>query len=61
MDPQAATRGLGLLGCTERAAAVGGTLQVVSSPGAGCAMRFELPLAALGGVEAAGSAMKEAA
>lgn len=62
MDPQAATRGLGLLGCTERAAAVGGTLHVVSSPGAGCAMRFELPRAALhGAAVATGSAMKEAA
>ncbi|MEF7613017.1 sensor histidine kinase [Aquincola sp. MAHUQ-54] len=62
MDPQAATRGLGLLGCVERAAAVGGTLQVVSAPGAGCAMRLALPCTALGAAAtAAASAMKAAA
>lgn len=45
MDPAAAQRGLGLLGATERAAALGGQLQVHSQPGAGLRLSLQLPLA----------------
>ncbi len=46
MDPLAATRGLGLLGAAERAAAVGGRLHIDSAPGAGLRLTLELPLPA---------------
>jgi two-component system sensor histidine kinase UhpB len=48
MDPQAATRGLGLLGASERAAAIGGELQVRSLPGQGVRLRLAVPLPAGG-------------
>jgi two-component system sensor histidine kinase UhpB len=44
MDLGAATRGLGLLGAVERAAAVGGELQVRSAPGAGVQIELSIPL-----------------
>lgn len=44
MDPACATRGLGLLGAHERAAALGGALQVDSAPGAGTRLRLVLPV-----------------
>ncbi|MGJ7511022.1 ATP-binding protein [Variovorax sp. GT1P44] len=37
-------RGFGLLGATERAAALGGSFQADSAPGAGTRIRMELPL-----------------
>lgn len=43
MDPLAATPGLGLLGCTERAAMVGGSLRIVSAPGAGVQLHLHIP------------------
>lgn len=43
-DTGALARGLGLLGATERAAALDGHLQVVSAPGAGTCVRMRLPL-----------------
>ena len=48
MDPAGATRGLGLLGAGERAAALGGELHIESAPGAGVrlALRIPLPVAA---------------
>jgi two-component system sensor histidine kinase UhpB len=45
MDPGVATRGLGLLGAVERAAAVGGGLQVHSASGAGVRIVLRVPLA----------------
>lgn len=48
MDPQAATRGLGLLGAGERAAAIGGELQLHSRPGEGLRLRLSVPLPAPG-------------
>ena len=45
MDLSVATRGLGLLGAVERAAAVGGELQVHSAPGAGVQIALRVPLA----------------
>jgi signal transduction histidine kinase len=44
MDPGIATRGLGLLGAGERAAAVGGELQVHSAPGCGLTLVLRIPL-----------------
>jgi signal transduction histidine kinase len=44
MDPGLATRGLGLLGAGERAAAVGGALQVHSAPGRGLTLELRIPL-----------------
>lgn len=44
MDVAAATRGLGLLGASERAAAQGGTLTLHSAPGAGVLLRLCLPV-----------------
>ncbi len=44
MDPGVATRGLGLLGAGERAAAVGGELQVHSAPGHGMTLVLRIPL-----------------
>lgn len=46
MDPAGATRGLGLLGANERAAALGGTLQIESAPGAGVRLSLRVPLPA---------------
>lgn len=40
------TKGLGLLGAAERAAALGGTLQIESRPGSGTRLRLHLPLRA---------------
>lgn len=42
-SPQRDTRGLGLLGAGERAAALGGELQIDSAPGAGTRLRLSLP------------------
>ena len=44
IDLARATRGLGLLGASERAAALGGDLRVESSPGAGMRLRLSIPL-----------------
>ena len=44
MDPHLATRGLGLLGAVERAAAVCGELQVRSAPGQGLTIASRTPL-----------------
>lgn len=45
MDPaQQPSRGLGLLGASERAAALGGRLQIESAPGAGLKLALHLPL-----------------
>lgn len=46
MDVAAATRGLGLLGARERAAAVGGQLEVSSRLGQGVRLALHVPLAA---------------
>lgn len=46
MDLAAATRGLGLLGATERAAALGGELEVHASPGAGVQLVLRVPMPA---------------
>jgi signal transduction histidine kinase len=43
-DVHAATRGLGLLGASERAAALGGTLRVSGGPGVGTTLHLRLPL-----------------
>ena len=43
-DPEVDTQGLGLLGATERAAALGGSLQVDSAPGQGTKLRLCIPL-----------------
>ena len=43
MDPAAPRRGLGLLGAKERAAALGGTLAIDSTPGRGLALTLRLP------------------
>jgi len=48
MDVAAATRGLGLLGAVERAAAVGGALDISSPRGAGVRIALRVPLAAAG-------------
>jgi two-component system sensor histidine kinase UhpB len=45
MDTAAATRGLGLLGAAERAAALGGELQVRAAPGQGVRLLLDIPLA----------------
>ncbi len=44
MDPARATRGLGLIGAVERAAAVGGELDVVSAPGEGVTILLRVPV-----------------
>lgn len=44
MDPAASTHGLGLLGASERAAGLGGTLQVQSTPGGGVQLSLWIPL-----------------
>lgn len=44
MDPARATRGLGLLGAGERAAALGGELRIDSAPGAGLRLTLRVPL-----------------
>lgn len=46
MDTARATRGLGLLGASERAAALGGELHVESTPGAGVRLNLRVPLPA---------------
>lgn len=46
MDLAAVTRGLGLLGATERAAALGGELEVRASPGAGVQLVLRVPMPA---------------
>jgi len=46
MDLAQATRGLGLLGASERAAALGGELRVESTPGAGVRLVLRIPLPA---------------
>jgi signal transduction histidine kinase len=43
-DPGCDSRGLGLLGAAERAAAIGGTLQIDSAPDRGTWLRLQLPL-----------------
>jgi len=47
-DVHAATRGLGLLGAGERAAALGGSLRVSGGPSVGTTLRLRLPLPARG-------------
>ena len=49
MDVGAVSRGLGLLGATERAAAVGGTLEVTSTLGRGVCLALHIPFAAARG------------
>ena len=44
MDPARTTGGFGLLGASERAAALGGTLSVESAPGSGVQVTLQLPL-----------------
>ncbi len=44
-DPNSDTRGLGLLGAAERAAALGGSLRIDSAPGRGTKLRMCIPLA----------------
>jgi len=44
LDPLLASGGMGLLGATERAAALGGTLAVRSAPDAGVNISLLLPL-----------------
>ena len=44
MDLARATRGLGLLGATERAAALGGELHIDSAPGQGLRLTLQIPL-----------------
>lgn len=60
MDPAASTHGLGLLGASERAAGLGGSLQVQSTPGGGVQLSLWIPLAkpsrAAGAGETAGVA-----
>lgn len=46
MEPTRATRGLGLLGASERAAALGGELLIDSAPGAGVRLSLRVPLPA---------------
>lgn len=58
MDPQAATPGLGLLGCTERAAMVGGQLRIVAAPGNGVQLHLHIPAERLA---APANALKDAA
>ncbi len=53
MDLAAATRGLGLLGATERAAALGGELDVRASPGAGVQLVLRVPMPATAAADAA--------
>jgi signal transduction histidine kinase len=42
-DPELASGGLGLTSMRERATAVGGTLRIRSTPGAGSTVRLEVP------------------
>ena len=46
MDKTRVTRGLGLLGASERAAAIGGELRVESAPGGGVRLSLRVPLPA---------------
>jgi two-component system sensor histidine kinase UhpB len=43
IDPRGAAQGLGLLGAIERAAALGGRLEIRSAPGSGTTLEAELP------------------
>lgn len=43
-DPNAHTRGLGLIGMSERLAALGGRLDVTSAPGKGFELRIRIPV-----------------
>lgn len=43
-DPKARSRGLGLLGAAERAAALGGSIEVRSEPGGGTCIELRIPL-----------------
>ena len=43
-DPGALPPGIGTVGMRERALALGGTVEIESSPGAGTTVRFEVPL-----------------
>ena len=62
MDPARATRGLGLLGAAERAAALGGELHVDSAPGMGLRLSLRVPLpAAVPAVDDAARAKERAA
>ena len=44
VDAARASEGLGLLGARERAAALGGTFDVQSTPGAGVRIALQLPM-----------------
>ena len=44
-DPAAGTEGFGLLGMRERAALLGGTLHVESTPGEGTTVSVSIPVA----------------
>jgi two-component system, NarL family, sensor histidine kinase DevS len=48
-DPAGVTAGLGIAGMRERLAMVGGTLEIVSSPGLGTEIRAKLPVPAASG------------
>ncbi|WP_198157002.1 sensor histidine kinase [Aquincola tertiaricarbonis] len=61
MDTRAGTQGLGLLGCSERAAMVGGSLRIVSAPGAGVQLHLHIPADKLQLPEAPTGLMKDAA
>jgi two-component system sensor histidine kinase UhpB len=52
MDLAAATRGLGLLGAAERAAALGGELDVRASPGRGVQLLLRVPMPAASAADA---------
>ena len=45
-DPSAASRGTGIQGMTDRVEALGGTLQVLATPGGGTTIRGRVPAAA---------------
>ncbi|MGY4831085.1 sensor histidine kinase [Sphaerotilaceae bacterium SBD11-9] len=61
MDLAAATRGLGLLGATERAAALGGDLEVHAVPGEGVRLVLRVPRPPVAGGVPAAVAHKEPA
>ncbi len=43
-DPDARTRGLGLIGMRERVAALGGRLEIISTPGRGFELKAQIPV-----------------